>query len=150
MLHEAASGFALLDSPSSYTDAYFAVGLQVAVANTDEIGFCLSDIQPSIQYYCCCASNTGGTPTARAASAWATSGGQISVPAAFTGGAPDLTVGHDVDMTGFLSGATFECSIRQGGATAAPSTTTGDKVGTAVFYTTAPVDYRYAFVVTAP
>jgi hypothetical protein len=148
MLHQGAAGFSLLDSPAPYTDAYFATSLAITAPDTNEVGFCLSDVQPGIQYYCCCASNVGGVPTTRAASAWATSGGQISVPAAFDGA--NLAVGQHVDMTGLLSGAAFTCSITQGAITAAPATQTGDKLGTAVFYTTAPVAYRYAFVVTVP
>jgi hypothetical protein len=148
MLEQAASGFSLLDSPASYTDAYFATSLEVVTPNTAEIGFCLADIQPSVQYYCCCASNAGDVPSTRAASQWDGSPGQISVPASFDGA--NLAVGQRVEMTGLLSGATFACAISQGAATASPGTGTGGKLGTAVFYTLAPVRYRYAFVVTVP
>lgn len=148
VLDQAATGFSLLDSPASYTDAYFATSLEVVTVDSAEIGFCLGDIQPGIQYYCCGASNIGGTPSARAASAWSTSGGQISVPAAFTGA--NLAVGQHVEMTGLLQGASFACAISQGGITATPGTTTGGTLGPAVFYTVAPVRYRYAFVVSLP
>jgi hypothetical protein len=148
LLHETAAGFSLLDSPGSYTDAYFEVGLTVVSPDTNEIGFCLSDIQPGIQYYCCGVSNTGGVASARAVSAWATSGGQIATPGAFS--AANLAIGQLVDMTGLLDDAAFTCAITQGTITTNPATQTGDKLGTAVFYTTTPVDYRYAFVVTVP
>jgi hypothetical protein len=148
VLDQAASGFSLLDSPASYTDAYFATSLEVVAVDTSEIGFCLADVQPGIQYYCCGAANVGGVPSARAASAWATSGGQISVPGTFTGA--NLAVGEHVEMVGLLQGASFACSITQGAITATAGTPTGTKLGPAVFYTTAPVRYRYAFVVGLP
>src|SRR6267142_3050709 len=52
-LLESNGGFSLLDSPLSYDSVYFAPSLKVTQPNTPEIGFCSSDIQPSIQYYCC-------------------------------------------------------------------------------------------------
>lgn len=145
LLHETAPGFSLLDSPMSYsTDAYFAVSVQMVQTNSNEVGFCLSDIQPSQQYYCCAASNTAG-PSVRAVSAYTGSGGQIQGAAAFAG---NLAPGQRIDMTGTLQGTSFKCHFTQGGATSNTMTAAGGRTGPACFYTTTPVDYRYVFVVT--
>lgn len=148
LLHETNAGFSLLDAPASYQDAYFATSLEVVQPTTNEIGFCLSDIQPSTQYYCCAAYNPGNTPGVRAASQYAGSPGQISAPASFAG---NLGVGQHIEMVGTLMGTRFDCKFTQGasgGPTSMANTTVGGKLGPPVFYTTAPVNYRYAFVVT--
>jgi hypothetical protein len=146
MLHNAASAFSLLDSPSSYnSDMFFAASIQMVQANSAEAGFCLSDIQPTTQYYCCAASNPGGTPSVRVASRYSTSGGEISVSAGFAG---NLSPGQHIEATGTLQGSTFKCRFTQGLAVSNTMTAAGSRAGPAVFYTQTPVDYRYVFLVT--
>jgi len=145
LLHETAEGFSLLDSPASYSsDQYFAVSISMVQPNSNEVGFCLSDIQPSMQYYCCAASNAAG-PSVRAASQYAGSPGQISAPAAFAG---SLAPGQHIEMTGTLIGSQFKCRFTQGGVSSMAMTSAVGRTGPACFYTTTKVDYRYVFVVT--
>jgi hypothetical protein len=142
LLVQSNAAFSLLDSPMTYGDAFFDTELVVVTALTPEIGFCVGDVPVGFQYYCCCAS-VSPTVQVRAASAWSTSGGQIQGTAPWTG---DLSAGQTIRMTGRLD-TQFQCNFFQGAETASTSTAAGDKTGTAVFYTTTPVQYRYAFVV---
>jgi hypothetical protein len=146
LLHQTKNtNFALLDSPMSYsTDQYFAVSVQMTGTASEEAGFCLSDIQPSTQYYCCAASNAAGA-TVRAASQYAGSPGQIMAGASFAG---NLGQGQHVEMTGTLIGSQFKCEFTQGQAVSTAMTAAGGRVGPACFYTVDPVDYRYVFLVT--
>lgn len=145
LLHETMNGFSVLDSPMTYTtDAYFDVSIQITQPATNEVGFCLADIQPSQQYYCCAASNGGG-PSVRAASQYAGSPGQISSPAAFAG---NLGPGQHIEMSGVLIGTQFRCAFTQGQVMSTASTAAVGRAGPACFYSTTPVDYRYLFLVT--
>jgi hypothetical protein len=84
----------------------------------------------------------------RAASQYSGSPGQISAPAAFAG---NLGVGQHIEMVGTMSSTRFDCKFTQGapgGPVSMANTTVGGKLGPPVFYTTTPVSYRYAFVVT--
>jgi hypothetical protein len=148
LLHQTnvpAPNIALLDSPSSYSsDMYFAASVQFTQPSSSEAGFCLADIQPGMQYYCCAASNAGG-PSVRAASAYSTSGGQLSQSAGFAG---NLGPGQHIEMTGTLIGNSFKCRFTQGGAVSNAQTAAAGRVGPACFYTVTPVDYRYVFLVT--
>ena len=112
--------------------------------SSNEVGFCLSDIQPSQQYYCCAASNAAG-PSVRAASQYTGSPGQISAPTGFAG---NLSPGQHIEMTGTLIGSSFKCHFTQGAVTSNAMTAAVGRVGPACFYSTTPVDYRYLFLVT--
>lgn len=145
LLHETMNGFSVLDSPLTYTtDAYFYTSIQITQPNTNEVGFCLSDVQPSVQYYCCAASNAAG-PSVRAASQYNGSPGQISSPTGFAG---NLGVGQHIEMKGTLIGSQFRCRFTQGTAVSNAMTAAVGRAGPACFYTTTPVDYRYVFLVT--
>lgn len=146
MLHNAANAFSLLDSPTSYnSDMFFAVSIQMVQSNSGEAGFCLSDIQPTTQYYCCAGSNPGGTASVRAASKYSTSGGEIAGTAGFAG---NLSPGQHFEATGTLQGSSFKCHFSQGAVASNTMTAAGSRAGPAVFYTVTPVDYRYVFLVT--
>jgi hypothetical protein len=143
-LAETTNAFALLDSPDPLGDTYFAVGIEIVNANTTEVGFCGGDIPIGTQYYCCGASNVAA-PMVRGASAWS---GQTQIPDAhaFAG---NLGAGAQLDVVGTMTATTSDCTYTQGATTATSSTARGPLAqGTAVFYTSAPVNYRYAFVVT--
>jgi hypothetical protein len=145
LLHETMNGFSVLDSPMTYTtDAYFDVSVQMVQPSSNEVGFCLSDIQPSMQYYCCAASNAAG-PSVRAASQYTGSGGQISAAAGFAG---NLAPGQHIEMRGVLIGNQFKCRFTQGQLESNAMTAAGGRAGPACFYSTTPVDYRYLFLVT--
>jgi hypothetical protein len=146
LLHQTKNtNFALLDSPLSYsTDQYFAVSAQMVDQSSNEIGFCLSDIQPSQQYYCCAASNAAG-PSVRAASQYSTSGTQIQSVAGFAG---NLSAGQHVEMTGTLIGSQFKCQFTQDQAVSNAMTAAGGRVGPACFYATTKAEYRYIFLLT--
>jgi hypothetical protein len=142
-LSESTNAFSLLDSPDMLGDVYFATSIQIVTA-TNEIGFCGGDIPIGTQYYCCGVYDSGG-PHARAVSAWVGQS-QIGVAVPFSA---SLAPGAVVDMVGTMTASTSVCTFTQDTATATSSTPRGPLApGSAVFYTTIPSLYRYAFVVT--
>jgi hypothetical protein len=143
-LDEATNAFSLLDSPDHLGDVYFAVGIEVVNAATNEIGFCSGNIPVGTQYYCCGISNAGGIPMVRGASAW-TGQGQIPDPHPFGG---SLDPSAQVDVVGTMTATASNCTYQQNAVIATSTTARGPlAAGTAVFYTTAAARYRYAFVV---
>jgi hypothetical protein len=137
------TAFSLLDSPTAYNDLYFAARAEI-VTTANEFGFCSGDRPIGNQYYCCGA-YLNGAASARAASAWPASPAQKGDPMAF----PYGTVGDTIDFVGTMTATNSVCTISMGGTTVTSMTDRGPVMqGTAVFYTTVPVRYHYAFVVT--
>lgn len=136
------TAFSLLDSPTAYNDLYFAARAEI-VTTANEFGFCSGDRPIGMQYYCC-AAYLGGADTARATSAWPASPSQKGDPMPFPAGTP----GETIDFIGTMTATNFVCTIAKGGTTITSMTGRGPVLpGTAVFYTTVPVRYHYAFVV---
>jgi len=141
-------GLTLLDSPDLYGDLYFATRIEVVemTAAGAEIGFCGGDIPTGTQYYCCAADSVGGG-SVRAASAWATSGGQIpSANLAWSGGLP---AGAQLDIRGETSATASDCGFLDSGTLLRRTTPRGPPAdGSAVFYTSfASANYLYIFAV---
>jgi hypothetical protein len=136
--------FSLLDSPTNYTDVYFATSLEILQAATYEVGFCAGDKQASQQYYCCGATNMT-TPTVRAIGEYSGSAGQLAATAAFSG---DLSAGQRLDVIGTVNASTFKCEFRQAASSVSTQLPSGARTGPVAFYATRQVDFRYVFVVT--
>jgi hypothetical protein len=147
VLHETSMTFTMLDSPISYTtDIHFATSLVMTAPGTMEVGFCAANVQPSSQYYCCAAANATGGKANIIARAQYMGHPQTALIGDLGAG---FTANERIDIQGTLAGSQFKCEFaRDNGDHKEAMLAAGAKAGPVSFYATAPVDYRYVFVVT--
>jgi hypothetical protein len=138
-LHAQTNAQVTLESPVAFSsDIYFATSLIISQPGTNQVGFCVA------RDYCCTAANSSSGK----AEVYALSSAGSPIVALATFGSGFVT-GEQLNIEATLSDTKLDCKFtRANSVNVGAAATAGTKTGPVGFYATAPVDYRYVFVVT--